>query len=240
MTPIEYIGPIPQKKKRKPILGGWVILLMSGLFVSYFAWPTFADYVITQQDVATVDKASLAIDYLIESENFGERLAGAALKRTQTPSAYDGAYYAIDYPMGDVAEGKGLAADVLVRSYRAVGIDLQQLVHEDMRDNFRLYPQLWGQKGPDTNIDHRRIPNLQRFFARNGLVIPASRVALDYAFGDIVVWRLPDGESHIAVIVPGPGARSEERWVVHNQGDGTKWDQALLDHAIVGHYRYDK
>lgn len=240
MTAIEYIGPIPQKKKRKPVLGGWVILLMSGLFVSYFAWPTFADYVKTQQDVATVDKASLAIDYLIESENFGERLAGAALKRTQTPSVYDGSYYSIAYPMGDVPEGKGVGADVLVRSYRAVGIDLQQQVHEDIRDNFRLYPQLWGQKQPDTNIDHRRVPNLQRFLVRNGLEIPASRVPSDYSFGDIVAWRLPDGETHIAVVVPGPGSRRDERWVVHKQGDGTKWENTLLDHDIVGHYRYGK
>ncbi|MFC4992010.1 DUF1287 domain-containing protein [Rubritalea tangerina] len=240
MTPIEYIGPIPQKKKRKPVLGGWVILLMSGLFVSYFAWPTFADYVKTQQDVATEDKASVLISQLVGSERFGDRLAGAALQRTQVPSSYDGAYYTISYPMGDVPEGKGVGADVLVRSYRGVGIDLQQLVHEDMRENFRLYPQLWGQKETDTNIDHRRIPNLQRFFVRNGLEIPVSRIPSDYHVGDLVAWRLPNGDTHIGIVVPGPGSRYEERWVVHNQGEGTQWDNALLDHEIVGHYRFGK
>lgn len=240
MTPIEYIGPIPQKKKRKPVLGGWVILLMSGLFVSYFAWPTFADYVKTQEDVATVDKAVSAIEVLTTSQSFGDRLAASALQRTKVSSSYDGAYYHIKYPMGDVPEGKGVAADVLVRSYRNLNLDLQQLVHEDMQDNFRLYPQLWGLKGTDTNIDHRRIPNLQRFFVRNGQDIPVSRVPSDYLNGDIVAWRLPDGDTHIGVIVPGPGVRSDERWVVHNNGGGVQWDDALLDYEIVGHYRYGK
>ncbi len=240
MTPIEYIGPLPQKKKCKPVLGGWVILLMSGLFVSYFAWPTFADYVKTQQDVATVDKASLAIDRLLADEAFGMRLAGAALQRTQSSVSYDGAYYSIGYPMGDVPEGRGVGADVLVRSYRTLGIDLQQLVHEDMEENFRFYPQLWGLKKTDTNIDHRRVPNLLRFFARNGQEIPVSRVPSDYVFGDLVAWRLPDGETHVAVVVPGPGTRHEERWVVHNKGEGVEWVDSLLDHEIVGHYRYGK
>lgn len=240
MTPIEYIGPIPQKKKRKPVLGGWVILLMSGLFVSYFAWPTFADYVKTQEEVATIDKATSAIENLVSSESFGDRLAAAALQRTKASSSYDGAYYHIKYPMGDVPEGKGVAADVLVRSYRVLNIDLQQLVHEDMQENFRLYPQLWGLKGTDTNIDHRRIPNLQRFFVRNGQDIPVSRVPSNYVNGDIVTWRLPDGDIHTGVIVPGPGARNEERWVVHNNGAGVQWDDALLDYEIVGHYRFGK
>ena len=240
MTPIEYIGPTPQKKKRKPVLGGWVILLMAGLFVSYFAWPTFAAYVKTQQDTATLDKASVVIEQLSGSDNFGSKLAAAALKRTQQPSSYDGVYYQIDYPMGDVPAGKGVGADILVRSYRELGIDLQQLVHEDMKSNFRMYPQLWSQKTTDTNIDHRRVPNLQRFFTRNGQEIPVSRVPSAYSLGDVVVWRLPHGDTHIGLIVPGPGSRSEEKWVVFNTGEGVQWGDSLLDYEIVGHYRYGK
>ena len=238
MTPIEYIGPTPQKKKRKPVLGGWVILLMAGLFVSYFAWPTFADYVKTQQDVASEDKAAVAIAHLQESREFGDRLAAAALERTRQEVDYDGAYYHIGYPMGDIPEGRGVAADVVVRSFRGVGIDLQERVHEDMREHFRLYPQLWGLKGTDTNIDHRRVPNLRRFFARNGLEIPASRVVEHFQNGDVVLWRLPDGETHIGIIVPGPGSRFHEKWVVQNVGEGVEWADALLDQEIVGHFRY--
>lgn len=240
MTPIEYIGPIPQKKKRKPVLGGWVILLMAGLFVSYFAWPTFADYIKTQQDVASVDKAAVAIAHLQQSDKFGDQLAAAALERTQHSVSYDGAYYSISYPMGDIPEGRGVSADVIVRSFRAVGIDLQELVHEDMRDNFRFYPQLWGLKGTDTNIDHRRVPNLQRFFARNGQEIPVTRVVENYRNGDVVLWRLPDGTKHIGIIVPGPGSRFDEKWVVLNVGEGVEWTDSLLDQEIVGHFRYGK
>lgn len=240
MTPIEYIGPTPQKKKRKPVLGGWVILLMAGLFVSYFAWPTFASYVKTQQDTATADKATVAIEQLADSSEFGARLAAAALARTQQEVSYDGVYYQIDFPMGDVPAGKGVAADLIVRSYRALGIDLQQLVHDDMQKSFRMYPQLWGQKTTDTNIDHRRVPNLQRFFARNGEEKEASRVPSNYSFGDIVVWRLPDGVTQIGIIAPGPGSRNEEKWVVANIGEGVQWEDSLLDYEIIGHYSYAK
>lgn len=240
MTPIEYIGPIPQKKKRKPVLGGWVILLMSGLFVSYFAWPTFADYVKTQEDVASEDKATQVIEQLEHSEEFGLLLAAEALKRSQVTTTFDASYYHIDFPMGDVPEGKGVGADLIIRSYRGVGIDLQESVHNDMKQHFRMYPQLWGMRDTDTNIDHRRVPNLQRFFARNGQEIPVSETTSEYAFGDIVVWRLSDGDAHIGVVVPGPGSRFDERWVVHNIGAGAVWDDALLDHEIVGHYRFGK
>ncbi|MGJ8672869.1 DUF1287 domain-containing protein [Rubritalea sp.] len=240
MTPIEYIGPIPQKKKRKPVIGGWVILLMAGLFVSYFAWPTFADYVKTQQDVASEDKATVAIAHLKQSEKFGDQLAASALERSQHSVSYDAAYYNISYPMGDIPAGRGVAADVIVRGFRGVGVDLQERVHQDMRENFRLYPQLWGLKETDTNIDHRRVPNLQRFFARNSQEVPVTRVVGNYENGDIVFWRLPDGDAHIGIIVPGPGSRFHEKWVVQNVGEGVEWKDALLDQEIIGHFRYDQ
>lgn len=247
MTAIEYIGPVPKKKKRKPVLGGWVILLMAGMFVSYFAWPTFAGYVKQQQDVATDDKAVQAIDILSHQDDFGSKLAVEALRRTQVDISYDGAYYQIDFPMGDVPSGKGVAADVVIRAYRALGVDLQQLVHDDMAVDFRLYPQLWGLKEPDTNIDHRRVPNLQRFFSRHGQEIPVSREMPGFNYGDVVVWRLPHGESedgvvdtHIGIVVPGPGSRAAEKWIVHNIGEGTKWENSLLDYDLIGHYRYQR
>ncbi|MEP7274637.1 MAG: DUF1287 domain-containing protein, partial [Acidobacteriota bacterium] len=53
-----------------------------------------------------------------------------------------------------------------IRAYRAVVIDLQELVHEDMLKHFSTYPQLWKLNGPDSNIDHRRVPNLMKWFDR--------------------------------------------------------------------------
>lgn len=225
---------------RRPVMGGWVILLMTGVFVSYFAWPTFAEYVKSQRDQPTPDKVEFTVENLESAGEYGSKLAAQALRQTQCEVSYDGAYYQIDYPMGDVPANKGMAADVVIRSYRSLGVDLQKLVHEDMKVDFRLYPQLWGLKGPDTNIDHRRVPNLQRFFSRHGQEIAPSRVATDYKYGDIVVWLLPHGEPHIGIAVPGPGSHSDEIWVVHNVGKGPQWENTLLDYEIVGHYRFDQ
>ena len=107
-----------------------------------------------------------------------------------------------------------------------------------MAANFRLYPQLWGALAPDTNIDHRRVANLQRFFERKGQTLTPSREPVDYRPGDIVVWSLANAESHIGIVVPGPGNRASEAWVVHNQGTGVKWENVLFDYQIAAHYRY--
>lgn len=170
----------------------------------------------------------------------GDRLAAEALKYTNRNIAYDPAYYKIAYPAGDVPRTKGVAADLVVRCYREIGIDLQQLIHEDMESHFRLYPQLWAASAPDENIDHRRVPNLQRFFNRKGRVLKSSRNAADYQTGDIVVWALSNAEIHIGIVVPGPSSeQGATPWVVHHPaGEKVKWDDALFDYQIIGHFSY--
>ena len=101
-------------------------------------------------------------------------LVEAALFRTSQEVRYDPAYVVLDYPGGDVPPDTGVCTDVVVRAYRSLGFDLQKLVHEDMRANFPAYPKLWGLSRPDRNIDHRRVPNLQRFFERNGAEVDPS------------------------------------------------------------------
>src|SRR5215510_11945310 len=96
------------------------------------------------------------------------RVIAAAVAQTRQAVRYDGTYRRIPYPMGDVPADTGVCTDVVIRAYRAVGVDLQQRVHEDMQAAFRAYPRLWGMRGPDSNIDHRRVPNLQTFFRRRG------------------------------------------------------------------------
>ena len=242
MTPIEYIGPVPKKKRKTPALGGWVIMLLSGLFVTYFAWPTFADYIRKEQDRPTDDKVAQSIQSLAATDQYSDRLAAAALQRTQAGITYDGSVYNnIGYPGGDIPTDRGSSADLIIRSYRTLGVDLQQLVHEDMEKNLHHYPQLWAQKKTDTNIDHRRIPNLQRFFQRNATKLENSRSTTDYAHGDIVIWQLPSGRSHIGIVVPGPGSHSEEKWVVQNHSsnvDGPEWTNDILSYTITGHFRF--
>jgi len=236
---IEYIGPRPQKKapKRPNFLGGWVILVIAAGMFFWFGKPLIP-FLKAAQAGATTEQAVLLIEMLESSGEPGDRIAAAALAHSRESVAYDPAYYMIDYPGGDVPPNKGVAADVVVRTFRQVGIDLQQKVHEDISGNFRLYPQLWNASGPDTNIDHRRVPNLQRYFMRHGKSLSISREASEYQAGDIVIWALANADTHIGIVVPGPGERASEPWVVHNIGAGVVWENALFDYQILGHYRY--
>ncbi len=185
-----------------------------------------------------MEQATLLISNLENSGNFGSRLAAAALTHSGDDVAYDPSYYKIPYPNGDVPSGKGVAADVIVRCYRGMGMDLQELVHQDMKADFRLYPQLWDAPAPDSNIDHRRVANLQRFFERKGQTLTNSRLGSDYRPGDIVIWSLANAETHIGIIVPGPAEHAAEPWVVHNMGAGMKWENILFDYPIQRHFRF--
>tara|TARA_B100001093_G_scaffold115711_1_gene108085 strand:- start:5044 stop:5877 length:834 start_codon:yes stop_codon:yes gene_type:complete len=247
LRPIEYVGKSPRAKPRARkrsggFFGGW-FLLMLVVGIGFFYLRPIIPFLQSQRaEASTVNKVK-AIEGLQNSDEFSKKLAAAALKRTAEDVEYDPGYYDLAYPGGDLPDNKGVSTDLIVRSYRALGVDLQQLVHEDMSEHFRLYPQLWERKGPDRNIDHRRVPNLQRYFSRFGKVLDNSHSLDDYDIGDVVTWSLPYGAaeqagSHIGIIVPGPGARSGEKWVVHNIGSGPKWEDKLFDYEIAGHFRF--
>lgn len=162
----------------------------------------------------------------------------AAESLTAQHVVYDPAYFTIPYPNGDVPAGKGVCTDVVIRAYRKLGIDLQRMVHEDMQRNFKLYHKKWGLKTTDKNIDHRRVPNLMVFFARNGEALPITAKGVDYMLGDIVCWDLGDGITHIG-IVSSKLARDGKRYLmVHNIGAGQVLEDCLFKYKIIGHYRY--
>ena len=165
------------------------------------------------------------------------KLVRAARAQIGVTTRYDGAYRRIRYPMGDVPVQAGVCTDVVVRAWRAQGVDLQQLVHEDMRRAWSAYPKLWGLKRPDTNIDHRRVPNLAVFFRRRGQSLPASRQPGDYRPGDMVTWMLPGNLPHIGIISDRKSA-SGAPLVIHNVGAGTQEEDALLRWPVTGHYCY--
>lgn len=172
-------------------------------------------------------------------KDFYGRLSDAALQLTEDEVEYDPTYYQIPYPGGDVPEGRGVCTDVVIRAYRKLSIDLQKEVHEDMAANFSKYPKAWGLKSPDTNIDHRRVPNLQVFFTRKGETLPVTTNASDYKVGDIVTWMLPANHPHIGVVVDKKGDSGRYK-VVHNIGSGQNLDDCLFNWKITGHYRYKK
>jgi len=168
----------------------------------------------------------------------GAMLAKAAKQRTKHLVIYDGSYKPISYPGGDVSKNKGVCTDVLIRSYRQFGVDLQQLVHEDMREHFSIYPKRWGLKGPDTNIDHRRVPNLETFFRRHGQSLPLSDKASDFKPGDIVSWRLSGGQPHIGIVSSKRTRDGSRNLIIHNIGWGPKEEDRLFAYEMTGHFRY--
>jgi len=192
---------------------------------------------VTADDSRSV-AASRALLPAETKRNFQQKLAAAALDRTHHTVRYVPDYVSIPYPGGDVPAGTGVCTDVVVRAYRALGHDLQKLVHEDMDDHFTKYPKNWGLKKADPNIDHRRVPNLQTFFTRHGKKLSVTEKLEDYAAGDLVAWDLNGrGLVHIGILVPAPDG-SERPWVVHNIGSGPQLEDVLFNFKIIGHYRF--
>lgn len=165
-------------------------------------------------------------------------LSNAALELTNDHVTYDGRYFHIPYPNGDVPDSIGVCTDVIIRAYRKLGIDLQKRVHEDMRDHFDQYPKNWGLTRPDKNIDHRRVPNLMTFFSRHGKRLPITRDAAAYQVGDIVSWNLGGGITHIGIVVNKRSADGKRWQIVHNIGAGQVLEDMLFDFKIIGHHRY--
>ena len=172
--------------------------------------------------------------------DFYARLADSAILLTQHKVIYDPGYYAIDYPNGDVPDDRGVCTDVIIRTYRMFGIDLQKEVHEDMQIHFDQYPNKWGLSKPDKNIDHRRVPNLMVFFSRHGYVVPISDTPADYLPGDIVCWDLGGGIPHIGIVEDILSEDGKRNMIVHNIGAGQVLADCLFEYRITGHYRYGK
>jgi uncharacterized protein len=174
---------------------------------------------------------------LLSDNPVAARIVDGARMQTANPARYDPSYMTIAYPGGDVPADRGACTDVVIRALRRAGVDLQKEVHEDMRANFALYPRQWGLSRPDTNIDHRRVPNLMAFFHRRGLDVAADALnPSSWRPGDIVVWRLSGGVLHIGVVTDRPGA-SGFLLVVHNLSMTAEEDR-LTRWEITGHYRW--
>jgi uncharacterized protein YijF (DUF1287 family) len=166
------------------------------------------------------------------------RVIEGAKRQVGVTRTYDPAYRRIGYPNGDVPRDTGVCTDVVIRAYRHAGTDLQVLVHEDMKSNFDKYPKNWGLRRPDTNIDHRRVPNLATFFRRKGVSLPVTQRGSDYRPGDVVTWRLSSGVPHIGVVSDVRAGTTGRYLVVHNIGLGAQIEDVLFAYALTGHYRY--
>jgi len=168
----------------------------------------------------------------------GELLAPAAMEQVGKTTMYDPAYMKLAYPGGDVPIDRGVCTDVVVRAMRKLDIDLQVLIHEDMKASFASCPNLWGLKHPDPNIDHRRVPNIATYLRRKHKGLPISENVADYLPGDIVVWRFTYGRPHTGIVSTIPVEEQRRYKMVHNVGAGACVEDVLFAWRIEGHFRY--
>ena len=161
-----------------------------------------------------------------------------AVEQSKVTTGYDPSYVKLDYPNGDVPSDTGVCSDVVVRAFRKAGIDLQKDVHEDMKVAWSEYPKRWGARGTDTNIDHRRVLNLAKYFDRKGKSLSITENRADYLPGDVVAWELSDGVEHIGILTNLSSEPDQHYLVIHNIGAGARVEDVLLGWKIIGHYRY--
>jgi uncharacterized protein YijF (DUF1287 family) len=185
---------------------------------------------------------TLATNTVVVAKTFEDKLAVAAISIIDPTIDYDPSYFSIKYPNGDIPKSKGVCTDVIIRAYRKLGTDLQKEVHEDMKTNFSQYPNLkkWGMTKTDTNIDHRRVPNLEVFFERKGTKLPVSENAEDYKTGEMVTWMINGKLPHIGIITNKKSYDGERNLIVHNVGHGQVIEDCLFSYKIVGHFKYVK
>lgn len=205
-----------------------VVCLVGSLLIASLIFPWRA---------ASADQVEAARRNIDRSDAHVAAFVDAALDRTRLKVRYDGTYTPIGYPGGDVSSSIGVCTDEVIRSYRVLDIDLQQLVHEDMKAHFDEYPKLWALKTTDSNIDHRRVPNLQAYLTRQGASLPVTENANDYNAGDLVTCMVRGNRPHIAIVVPSPRP-GERPWIMHNCGFGPKMEDKLFAWKLTGHYRW--
>jgi uncharacterized protein YijF (DUF1287 family) len=190
--------------------------------------------------IVLIASVILGVSYSQAQNDFYDQLADSAATLVDPNIAYDPSYRILDYPAGDVPADRGVCTDVVIRAYRMFGIDLQKDIHEDMKDNFDDYPQIWGLDYPDKNIDHRRVPNLMKFFERHGMIKANSPQPSAYIPGDIVCWDLGGGVTHIGIVVKKKSTDYQRHLIIHNIGGGQVIEDILFDFKIIGHYAFGR
>lgn len=169
-----------------------------------------------------------------------DRFLLGAVTQYGVTNDYNGAYKRISYPNGDVDISTGVCTDVIVRAFRAVDIDLQKEIHQDMKRNFRQYPKKWGLKSTDRNIDHRRVPNMETYFTRKGYKVfnPKQRDNHEnYLPGDLVVWGITDSLTHIGIVSDQPVPGTARHYIIHNPFQGVEISDWLEEFKIINHFR---
>ena len=214
-------------KKLLVALAVLAIIIITGLLAYQFNKPKEVPALVTNN--YTIRKAS---------NPKAAQLIEDARSQIGVTTQYNGDYKTISYPMGDVSLATGACTDVVIRALRRQSIDLQELVHNDMRSNFDTYPNLWNLKTTDTNIDHRRVPNILTYMERENKTTRITKAPEDYLPGDIVTWDFGPGQQHIGIVSDKINISNNTPFIIHNIGRGTEESDILFRFPITGHIRY--
>lgn len=206
-----------------------MLLKLAPLFLFALSPSCFAQARIPEPRETPAEVRSPEVRKVIES----------AREQLEVTTGYTQKYFSISYPNGDVPAETGACTDVVIRAFRNAGVDLQKEVHEDMKKHFASYPQKWGLRSTDTNIDHRRVPNLRKFFERKGKSLPVTPNQEDYRPGDVVTWDLDGkGMTHIGIVSDRKDPSTGRHLIIHNIGGGAQEENRLFAWEITGRYRY--
>ena len=174
----------------------------------------------------------------ISASDIGARIALAAEDQVGVTTIYDPQYVRLVYPNGDVPLERGVCTDVVVRAFRAIGVDLQVRVHEDMQKDFSVYPKDWRLTAPDPNIDHRRVQNLTKYLERMGKQVREIDADDTFKPGDVVAWQLSGWMQHIGIVALDRVPGTKRYYMIHNIGAGTQKEDVLRSFTIIGRYRW--
>jgi uncharacterized protein YijF (DUF1287 family) len=167
-----------------------------------------------------------------------EKIVVRARKEIDRVLTYDASWMeTTGYPMGDVPWNRGACTDVVVRSLRAVGIDLQELVHEDILSDMSAY----GAREADTHIDHRRVTALMIFFQRHAMALTNDLRDRDaFRPGDIVfyawTWTRGAPPEHVGIVSDKRGPRGLPL-ILQNPGPRPVEADSLDHGRLIGHFR---
>jgi uncharacterized protein len=213
----------------KKLIGIVVILLViiSALFLYKY-------------NTAKTNNSIITADYSIRNPDNSRaaQLVVDARSQIGITTQYDGDYKTISYPLGDLPQVTGVCTDVVIRALRQQSVDLQELIHNDMQLDFFAYPNLWNLSTADTNIDHRRVPNILTYMERNNRTLTVTKAPEDYHPGDIVTWDFGPGKQHIGIISDRINKTNNTPYIIHNIGRGTEESDILFQFPITGHIRY--
>lgn len=218
-------------------------IIFRALALSFFIFAIACENKVSTQISQSKTTPQLSINKSTETAEIQSdeirKILENAVEQTKLTKTYDSAYVVLPYPMGDVPINTGVCTDVVIRALRKAGVDLQKEVHEDMSKNFSVYPKKWGLPKADSNIDHRRVPNLQTYFTRKGKSLEITNKAVNYKPGDIVSWDLNGkGLTHIGLVSNIWNNDKTQYLIIHNIGSGAKAEDVLFEWKVTGHFRY--